>query len=104
MKSFFFPILTGRAEVFRVSARPAKDENFQPLNDIHLTAPRNNGVDFVPIEIHVFFRTVRRSILPRDGIFRVSHGSFSIFTKPLALKLSFNSFCNFQFDKREKFL
>lgn len=70
MKSFFFPILTGRAEVFRVSARPAKDENFQLLNDIHLTAPRNNGVDFVPIEIHVFFRTIQRSILRRTVFFR----------------------------------
>lgn len=104
MKSFFFPILTGHAEVSEVSARPAKGKNFQPLNDIHLTAPRNNGVDFVPIEIHVFLRTIRRSILRRTVFFSSISQLSSIFGKPLTVKLNFTSFCNFQFDKREKFL
>ena len=81
MKYFFFLILTVCAETLRMSAQTAKDENFQLLNDVHLTAQK---------------RRVR--------IFRAYHEVFSIFSKPLTLKFSSNSFCNFQFDKRENFL
>lgn len=103
MKSFFLMILTGCAEVPKVLAQPAKNENFQPLNHIHLTAPCKNGVDFVLNEIYGFFRTIRHLTLLRVRIFRAFHGSFSIFRQPLINKISLNSFCNFQFDKGRAF-
>lgn len=81
MKYFFFLILTICAEIFMVSAQSAKDKIFQLVNDAPLTAQK---------------RRVR--------IFRAYHENFSFFIKSLAFKFSSNSFCNFQFNKRENFL
>lgn len=81
MKYFFFLILRVCAEVLKVSAQTAKNENFQLLNDAHLTAQKR-----------------------RVSFLRDYRGNFSIFSKPLTFKFSSNSFCTFQFDKRENFL
>lgn len=76
MKSFFSLILTGCTEVFEVSVQPAKG-------------------DFALLEIYNFFRNTRRLNSRRVRFFRFHLSKFSIFSKPVTIKINFNTIQQF---------